>query len=264
MNKCWGLVVGATALTVFLAAFLAQSSGAAVAATPSGDICTATGGGTAYTLSIALGASSAPQSSFAVGASARHVTNITGSGQTGQYGSTGLPPNTTGELTMGNPAVPGESTSLAVTTSGPVSTQFTLVPQSSPPGTYFAPVTCPLEANTASKNVSFTVNAHPVYSAAAKRWHLIVAIPGAGTVSAKEPEPTVGTAGSASVTAPSLVVAKRVGLKTAGKVTLSLRATPIGQTRLASAGVLTVKLAVTYDPTGGKSATKLLHLTLRK
>ncbi len=260
MKKCWGIAVG----MIFLTAFLAQFSGAAVAATPSGDTCTATGGGTSYTLSITLGPSSPAQSSFAVGASARHITNISDSGQTGQFSASGLPSGTTGALLLGNPAVPGESTSIAVTTSGSVASAFTLVPQSSPSGTYLDPVSCPLEAGTAPKSSNFTIDPHVVYSAAAKRWHLVVAIPGAGMVSAAQPEPTVGTAGSASVTAASLVQAKRVILKTAGKVTLKLRATPSGQARLASTGALKLKLAVTYAPTGGKSATKMLHLTLRK
>jgi hypothetical protein len=258
MNKCC-IAVGA----IVLAAYLAQSSGASVAATPSGDTCTATGSGTSYTLSVTLGANSPAQSGFAIGTSARHVTNIEGSGQMGQFGTSSVPPGTTGELILGTAAVPGESTSLAVTTSGAVKDHFTLVPQSSSPGTVFAAISCPLEQTSVPKS-NFTVNPHPVYSAAAKRWHLVVAIPGAGMVSAQQPEPTVGTAGSASVTAPALVVTKRAGLKTAGKVTLILRTTPKGEARLASTGALTLKLAVTYDPTGGKSATKMLQLTLRK
>ena len=41
---------------------------------------------------------------------------------------------------------------------------------------------------------TFSVAPRATYSPAAKAWHLVVAIPGPGTVSAVQPVPTIGSA----------------------------------------------------------------------
>jgi len=54
------------------------------------------------------------------------------------------------------------------------------------------------------------------------------------------------------------------GLKSAGKVTPSLGPTARGVKTLAGTGSLHVRLEVVFDPKGGKSASKVVALTLKK
>jgi hypothetical protein len=93
-------------------------------------------------------------------------------------------------------------------------------------------------------------------------WHLAIAISGPGTVSAVQTRPTIGTAYAPSITVESLVQARQHGLKSRGTVTLT--PTGHGLATLAATGSLKVRLDVTFNPKDGKSASKILPLTLKK
>jgi hypothetical protein len=95
-------------------------------------------------------------------------------------------------------------------------------------------------------------------------WHLAVVIPGPGVVSATQQESSVGGQGSGSTTGKSQVHVQSKGLSSAGAVTLALKPTAAGLAALAKNGSLTVKLAVEFSPKGGKPASKILRLTLKK
>ena len=110
---------------------------------------------------------------------------------------------------------------------------------------------------------TFSVAPRATYSPAAKAWHLVVTIPGPGTVSAVQPVPTI-TAYAKAATAKPLVQARRVTLNTAGKVTLTLRPTSKGQTALAQNGSFKVQLRVTFDAQNGTSGHKTVSLTLAR
>jgi hypothetical protein len=239
------------------AAFLAVNAGAA---TQSGDTCTASGNGTTYTLNIAV-PSGAQQFGFAFGAPGATVTNAVIPGTNGSFSSQKLAPNTTGAWISDAPMTGAPDATLTV--SGTATGAFTVVPAGASQSTYFSPVRCTLSTG-GTASVAFTVEPQVTYSASAGTWHLVVAVPGAGTVSARQLEPTTGTGSSKSVTAKSLVQTRKITRMTAGKATLTLRATPSGQTDLKKTGAIKLKLHVTFDAQSGKSANKLVSLTLKK
>ena len=132
------------------------------------------------------------------------------------------------------------------------------------PGGYFKPITCALASNPVVSN-TFTVDRHATYDRSLKAWHLPVAIPGPGTVSAIEPEPTIGTAAShAAATTSPLIQVRKVGLTSSGKVTLTLRLTSHGQQIVAAKGSVRPKLDVSFAPKGGKPSSQLITLTLQR
>jgi hypothetical protein len=61
-----------------------------------------------------------------------------------------------------------------------------------------------------------------------------------------------------------LVTTHVLALKSAGKVTLTLRPTARGEKTLVASGSLHVRLVVVFDPKGGKSASKVVLLTLTR
>jgi hypothetical protein len=62
----------------------------------------------------------------------------------------------------------------------------------------------------------------------------------------------------------SLVQAKQRGIKSQGKVTLTLKPTPKGLTMLTAQKMIKVKLMVTVDAADGREGHKTVSLTLRK
>jgi len=107
---------------------------------------------------------------------------------------------------------------------------------------------------------------YPVkYVPAARVWHLAVTTSSAGTVSATEVEPTVGTSGSMQKTAKSLVQAKRKTLKSGGTITLTLTPTANGVAALKSNnGSIKIRLTIGFAPKDGKPASKVIRLTLKQ
>lgn len=255
--RTWSrVIVGA----LVAAAFVVATAGAQMQA-QSGDTCTATGAGAAYTLQITV--PSGPQEyGFAFGAPGATVTNAVVSGTNGSFTTLNLPPGTTGAWISDTPLTGVPDASLTV--SGTATGSLTIVPAgSATQPTYFSPVTCTF-AKAAQASNAFTVARQVAYVRAARVWHLTVTIPGAGTVSAQQLEPTIGTGSAKTVTAKSLVQSRKLTLKSAGKVTLTLRPTATGQVDLRKSGSIRVKLNVTFDPKSGKAASKLLDLRLER
>jgi hypothetical protein len=252
---------GAALLFAVLAAVM---SGTAFAhgAVPSGDTCTAVGQGTSYTVNVNVASTGSHQYGFALGASGGAVQGITVTEIEGSFLTSGLPSGSTGTWITTSPLSSG-SVGLSVITSAPV-TSFSVRPAAAAsPATYLDPIQCAVTP-APTPTATLTVDRHAAYDAAAKAWRLTVTIGRGGVVSAKQPEPTVGTGGSKSTTPTPLVQARRIALKTAGKVTLTLRPTSRGESMLAKSGSIRAKLAVTYFPTGGKAATRVVSLVLTK
>ena len=260
MKKLLGIVIGA----FMPAAFLVGPAGAASQA-PTGDTCTATGNGTAYTLTIMLPGDAPQQGGFAFGATGVKVTNINIAGYTGSLSTQSLPPNTTGQWLMSNPPRPGESVTAVLATSGPVSGSFRVIAASSPPsGTFFKQFMCSVSHGAPVPGNVFTVNQHVTYDSAAGAWHLAVTVPGAGTVTGIQAVATAAGSGSKQVAAKSSIESRKVVAKSAGNYTLTLRPNARGEAALKSGGSIKLKMTVAFNPKDGKSASKLLSLTLKK
>jgi hypothetical protein len=243
------------------AAGVLAGTGAARSQVPSGDTCTYSANGASYTVNIVTG-SGVQQYGFAFGAPGLTVTNVGISGQNGNFTTAKLPANTGGAWISDTPLT--GSVVATLTGSGSTTGPVVVVPSAAAQASYFDDVTCAAATSTytggqKTKALSFTVASRAIYSAAAHGWHLVVTIPVAGTVSAKEPLAT-----SITVRPKPLVQTKRQSLASRGKVTLLLKATPQGQLVLASKGALAVKLTVTVDSRDGREAHKTLSLTLRK
>src|SRR5438034_6631352 len=206
-----------------LACVAAAAAAGSAHVAPSGDTCTYTVSGTATTVSVVTG-SGIQQFGFAFGAPGLTITNVGIPGQNGMFTNAKLPANTSGAWISDAPLTGTVSASL--TSSGSATGPIVIVPSAATQSSYFDPVTC--KAGTPpSKTISFTVAHQAPYSAAARGWHLVVTIPIAATVSAKQPLAT-----SIKVKPKPLVQAKRESLNSRGKVTLLLKATPRGQAML--------------------------------
>jgi hypothetical protein len=254
-------VLGAVGALAMFAAVFAPAGGAMVKAAASGDTCTATGTGSEYTLHITIPAGS-QQYGFAFGASGATVTNADIPGTDGSFSTQNLAPNTTGAWLTRSPVTGSPDATLTLT--GSAGGSFTIVPSSAKQTAYLAPVTCKATVVTATPSVTFSVDHTVKYVPALHAWHLSVKAPGAGTISARQLLPTVGTGGAKSVTAKSLVQSRRIVAKSGGTFVLTLRSTPAGVAKLASAGSIKANMSVTFDAANGKSASKQLTLTLRK
>ncbi len=253
-------ILGTVGALAMFAAVFAPAGGATVKAAQSGDTCTATGAGTEYTLHITIPAGS-QQYGFAFGASGATVTNAVIPGTDGSFSTQALAPNTTGAWLTQSPMTGAPDATLTLSGSG--NGTFTIVPSGAKETAYLAPVTC--KATVAPTATAALTVAHTVkYVPALHVWHLSVKTPGAGTVSARQLLPTVGTAGAKSVTAKSLVQSRRLVTGSGGTFMLTLRLTPAGVAKLAAAGSVKANLTVTFDSANGKSASKQVSLTLRK
>jgi hypothetical protein len=237
---------------------LAAFAGGAGARTQvsSGDTCTYTVAGGATTVNIVT-AGGVQQFGFAFGAPGMTLTNIGVSGQNGTFTTAKLPANTSGAW-ISDAQLTGNVVA-TLTGNGSMSGPVVVVPSTASQSSYYDAVTCSAATPTV-KALSFTVASRAVYSTTARGWHLVVRIPVAATVSAKQPL-------AVSVEKPhpkSLVQAKRQSLASGGKVTLLLTATPQGQRVLVSEGVLAIRLTVTVDAKDGREAHKTISLSLRK
>jgi hypothetical protein len=245
---------------LLLAALAIAPAPAATKASPSGDTCTVTGSGPVYTLHVSL-PSGAQQFGLAFSARGTAVVNAVLPGANGSFTTQGKPANTSG-VWLSDAPLPASSV-VTLTTAGKA-TSLTIVPASTTTPSYLSPVACRFTSATGRETTSFAVGSKPAYSSTAGAWRLVVTIPSGGIVSARQLEPTSGTGTAATVTPKPLVQARMVGLKTGGKVTLMLRPTSKGMAMLRADAPLHVSLHVTFDATGGGSATKSLTLTLRK
>jgi hypothetical protein len=262
------LLIPVFAASIAAAALGTTASGGSLAA--SGDTCTATGNGTSYTLNISIPSGSPQQYGFAFGAGGVSVTNVNIGGTQGTFSSVNLPSGSTGAWTTLTPILPGSAVA-SLTTSSAVNGSFSVMPAASAQSSdqsalpsYLDAVSCAISGSGLVPSNVFSVKKTVDYVAKSHVWHLAVTIPGPGTVSAVETRPTVGTGYAPSITVGSLVQAKNHGLKSGGTVTLVLRTTSPGLATLARTGSLKVRLDITFNPKDGKSASKILTLTLRK
>jgi hypothetical protein len=258
MNK-----VGAGTFAALACAAGLGAAGSHAAGVATGDSCVATGNGTAYTLNITIPSTAPQQFGFAFGARGTAVTNAVVPGTQGTFSTQRLPSGSSGAWISETPLQPGSATA-SLTTTGPVQGAFTVMPASASTPTYFEGVPCTMAAGTSMPSTAFSVDRHAIYVPSSRAWHLGVRISGAGTVHASVPEPTVGVGSVMKKTVMPLVESRSIALRSAGKVTLTLRPTARGQKTLAGSGALYVRLEVVFDPRGGKSATKLVSLTLTK
>lgn len=249
----WGV-----ALTGLLVpAAIAVTAASAAVQSPTGDTCTATGNGTGYALEITIPAGAPKQGAFAFGASGATVTNINVAADPGILSTANLPPNTTGEWLMTNPAQTGSFTATVATSLG-VTGSFTVVAVSSSSSTSFEPFRCTLAAGTPSAGNAFTLGSH-VYDAANGVWHEPVTVSGRGTISFVQ---AVATAGA--VAAKPVIRDGKLGVKSAGRFDLTLRPTAAGRAELEARGSIELKLSITFSPPDGKPSSKVVSLVLKK
>ena len=226
----------------------AASAAPAVAKAPSGvgDSCTATGNGTSYALSVKLRTGLPAQGGFAFGNPDATVTNIAIDGTEGTLATEGLPAHTSAAWTLSS-AVAAGTLNADLITNRPVTEPFVVVP-STKRGHYLAGIRCPLRASTVTN--AFVPATIESYRRASKTWTEVVAVAAAGSVS------------FAQTTAP-LVQSGRVAAKGAGTVTLVLEPTAAGRATLAAKGVLIFNLKITFTPSGGTPASKVVVMVLR-
>ncbi len=254
--------MGLSAVFALICAALLGSAAGRAAGAVTGDTCVATGNGTAYTLSISIPSTAPQQFGFAFAAPGTSVTNAVVSGTQGTFSTQTLPTGSSGAWITLTPMPTGSATASLATT-GPVTGKFVVTPASDASPTYFDGIQCSL-ASSAAPSTAFTVNRHVTYVPASGVWHLSVAISGPGTVHATSPQPTVGVGSVQRQTTMPLVQSHAVTLKSAGTATLTLKPTARGLKTLAGKGALSVRLDVVFDPEGGKSASKVISLTLKK
>ena len=248
------------------AAIFAATAGARAQA-PSGDTCTSTGSGSAYTVNITV-AGGTQQYGVAFNAPGAKVTNVSISGRNGGFTGGNLANGTTGAWVSDAPLT--GSLVATVTVNGAVNGGFTIVPAGQNQSTYYDPVTCTTSKGSASaagsgaRNLAFTASVPTTVSTSKHgMWHLVAKVPSGGTLAATQLRATVGTSGAKPATSAALIRSGRVVAKSAGTVTLDLQATSGGQAALRTTGVLKVHLQVTFVATDGKSGHRTLNLTLR-
>ena len=254
------------AAAVAAAALLTASAMAA----PSGDTCTYTAGATGtYTVTIATSAGS-QQSTIGFNAPGLTIKNISISGKNGNFTTQGLPPGTSAAWASDEPLTGSVSASLTVT--GSPTGKIGIVPSTAratpattaDPTTVYDAVSCTSTGTPSVQTVSFSVTPHAVWNAAKHGWLVVVKVPTGGVVSAVQPKASTLQPMPASIAPHPLVQVHRVSTIGGRSVTLTVKPTSKGQASLASAGVLHVKLLVTFDAEDGREGHKTLSLTLRK
>jgi len=276
MSRFWAIGGGVVAAV----AMLALPAGARMQAA-SGDVCTASGNGTQYTVRITIPAGGDRQYGFALRTTGGTVTNISIPGANGNFSTTvaTLAPNTSAGWFSDAP-LPADSVA-TVTTSGPLKA-LTIVPSfnassvngGSTPATgetqpsngapaFLDPVTCKFGAALPGASASLRIATKATYSASLGAWRLPVTVSGAGIVSAVQLVATTGGAYAKSTTAKPMVQAHRVSAKGAGSVSLTLKSTSVGQAALEANGMFKVPLRVTFDAHNGATVQKNVTLTLR-
>jgi hypothetical protein len=236
---------------------------AAAQAAPSGDTCTYAVGtsGTNTTVTIVTGG--AQQYGFAFDAPGTAIKNVSISGRNGNFTTSNLPRGSNGAWTSDDQATGTLSATLILSGKAtgaivvrPSQTRASATPTAA--GTYYDAVKCTL-AKAAPTAFAFSVNPRATYVKSVSGWHLLVTVPTAATVSAKQ-----AILQSPGQRVQSLVQAKRLGIKSRGVVTLTLKPTPKGLAMLTSQKVIKVKMMVTVDAADGRQSHKTVSLALRK
>ena len=250
-------------LSAFATAAALMVVAATAQATPSGDTCTYGAGSSdnVYTVSILVGAG-VQQYGFAVNAPGTTIKNIGVSGRNGNFTTSNLPAGSNGAWASDEQS--SGTISATLTLAGKATGAIVVMPRQSrasatptAAGTYYDAVKC--TAAKVAPALSFAVNPQATYVTSIRGWHLVVTVPTAAKVSAKQ-----AILQSDKLHINSLVQAKQRGIKSQGKVTLTLKPTPKGLTMLTAQKMIKVKLMVTVDAADGREGHKTVSLTLRK
>jgi hypothetical protein len=225
---------------------------------PTGDSCTASGSGTAYTLVITIPGSAPQQSGYAVGASGTTIKTIKSTDAPGSLSTASLPTGTSLAWLLQQPAMPG-SVTISVATGGAVKS-FTVDAANSPPTAFIDRFACVVSPATAPiAKGAFTVVKKATYNAKGGTWRALVTVPAAGLLTATEQ-----VASNQVTKAKPLVDSTRVLTKSGGTYTLTLSLTGAGKTALKTSGSAKITLAITFAPTNGKHSTQMVDLTLKR
>ena len=251
MRRLVGILIGLLAPAAFLAA-----TSAAVMQAPSGDTCSATGTGTAYTLVINLPASGVEQGAFAFAARGAKVMRINSPANPGTLSNRSLPANATAGWLLTSAAVPGSSVTASLATSRPV-TAFTVIPANARRTTYFDPLVCLVSKVTPVSN-RFTVQRQFTYNSATGGWQTLVTVPGPGMLIYNHR--TLAPGGTPS----PLIQSGKVSTRKAGKLQVTLKPSVAGTAALDATGRIKLNLTIQFSPKGGKPRTQVISLTLSR
>jgi len=225
---------------------------------PTGDSCTASGSGTAYTLVITIPGSAPQQGGFAVGASGTTIKTIRSTDAPGSSSAKSLPAGTSLALLLQQPALPG-SVTVSVAT-GTAVKSFS-VDAANPAQTAFIDrFTCVVSPSTAATaSGAFTAVNKTTYNAKGGTWRELVTVPAAGLLSATQQV----TSNQINAAKP-LVESSKVTVKSGGTYTLTLSLTGAGRTALKVSGSTKIRLAITFAPKNGKHTTQMVELMLKR
>jgi hypothetical protein len=127
-----------------------------------------------------------------------------------------------------------------------------------------APFSCRVSAGGGPAH-AFSAEARASYSAATGTWEVPVTVPGPGTVDFFEVfTPTGAPLITRGPTLPPTLVLGGQATVARGAIVLPLRLTPAGAAQLRKGGAVKVYLSVSFRPSGGLPATKILTLVLRR
>lgn len=245
------LCVVTAALIVSIATLAATSGATTKVAT--GDTCVANGSGSAYTLTVNLGANSPQQDGFAVGAKGGNVTKLMIGAVPGKALTDGLPAGTQQAWIFGSPqGVPGASVTITVGTAA-AAKAFTVVPWDQEHQQWFDPIACPVSTLGTKADSAFTIGSRFTYVPAAHAWTLTVKVPGPGTVNVSQ---NGGTK--------QLIASHRTKV-VRGTARVTVGTTTAGRAALARGGSLKVRLSIEFSPASGvKPTTKTMAATLAR
>jgi hypothetical protein len=233
-------------------AALAATSGATTKVA-TGDTCVANGSGSAYTLTVNLGAGSPQQDGFAVGVKGGNVTKMMIGAVPGKTLTDGLPGGTQQAWIFGSPqGVPGASVTISVSTAAPAKT-FTVVPWDQEHQQWFDPFACQVSTLGTQADSAFTIGRRFTYVPATHAWMFTVKVPGPGTVN-------VSQNGGAK----QLIASHRTKVS-GGTARVAVGTTTAGRAALAKSGNLKIRLSIEFSPSSGvKPTTKTMAATLAK
>src|SRR5262249_14629418 len=131
-----------------------------------------------------------------------------------------------------------------------VSGAFTVVPYDQQHSTWFDPITCALSKTPVPKS-NFGVRPF-THTAGTHAWSTFVSVPGPGKIVFNQKGGT------------KLLVAQgRIAVSGAAEVRIAVHPTARGREAIAAAGSTKISVSITFTPTNGTPATKILPLTLR-
>ena len=166
-----------------VAAALATGSGA-VATAPSGDTCSVSGSGTAYTITVMLPANAPEQGAFAIRSAGHAIANLNVASNSGMLSKTSGPDGKSTAWVLDTSAVPGATVSAAVTTDTALTgkSTFIVTPGNMDRSSWYDAILCQFPKGTPVPSSNFTAQKKATYNAATGTWREAVTLPGPGKV----------------------------------------------------------------------------------